>query len=343
MRIALDAMGTDRHPEIEVQGAVQALRELPGEFEVVLVGDRERIAACLEGVTDYPRERLAVVHATQRIEQCDPPASAVRRKLDSSIAVGLRLHREGEAAAFISAGSTGAVMAASLFILRPLPGVARPPIATLLPTASDPVVLLDSGANVDCKPVHLLQFAQLGSIYAREVLCRAEPRVGLLNIGEEPEKGDELAVAAYNLLAASSLRFIGNVEGRDILTGRADVVVTDGFVGNVLLKFYESASDIITGLFRRELDRAGVQLDLEQVLRPLDYAEYGGAPLLGVDGISIICHGGSPPRAIRNAIQLAVRSVQSDVVGQMKHELLLASQNGNSGEVAGVERLAEGA
>lgn len=343
MRIALDAMGTDRHPEIEVQGAVQALRELPGEFEMVLVGDRERIAPYLEGVTDYPRERLTVVHATQRIEQGDPPASAVRRKLDSSIAVGLRMHRDGEVAAFISAGSTGAVMAASLFTLRPLPGVARPPIATILPTASDPVVLLDSGANVDCKPMHLLQFGQLGSIYAREVLCRAEPRVGLLNIGEEPEKGDELAVAAHNLLAASSLRFIGNVEGRDILTGRADVVVTDGFVGNVLLKFYESASDIITGLFRRELDRAGVDIDLEDILRRLDYAEYGGAPLLGVDGISIICHGGSSPRAIRNAIQLAVRSVKSDVVGQMKQELLLASQNGNRGEVVGVERLAEGA
>jgi len=342
MRIALDAMGTDRHPDIEVQGAVQALRELPGEFEVVLVGDRERIAACLEGVTDYPRDRLSVVHATQRIEQGDPPAAAVRRKLDSSIAVGLRLQREGQAAAFVSAGSTGAVMAASLFTLNPLPGVARPPVATILPTASDPVVLLDSGANVDCKPVHLLQFAQLGSIYARAVLCRPEPRVGLLNIGEEPEKGDELAVAAHNLLAASSLRFVGNIEGRDILTGCADVVVTDGFVGNVLLKFYESASDIITGLFRRELDRAGIKLDLKEVLRPLDYAEYGGAPLLGVDGISIICHGGSPPRAIRNAIQLAVRSVQSDVVGQMKRELL-ASQNGNRGEVVGVERLAEGA
>lgn len=343
MRIALDAMGTDRHPEIEVQGAVQALRELPGEFELVLVGDRERIAASLDQVSDYPRERLSVVHATQRIEQGEAPATAVRRKLDSSITVGLRMHREGEAAAFISAGSTGAVMAASLIILRPLPGVARPPIATILPTASDPIVLLDSGANVDCKPVHLMQFAQLGSIYAREVLCRPEPRVGLLNIGEEPEKGDELAVAAHGLLSASSLRFIGNIEGRDILTGRADVVVTDGFVGNVLLKFYEGAADIMVGLFRRELDRAGVRLDIREALRSLDWAEYGGAPLLGVDGISIICHGGSSPRAIRNAIQVAVRSVESDVVGQMKHELLQASENGNRGEVAGVERLAEGA
>lgn len=340
MRIALDAMGTDRHPEIEVLGAVQALNELPEDFEIVLVGDRDHIAESLEKVAgQYPRERLAVVHATQRIEQGDPPATAVRRKLDSSIAVGTRLHREGEVSAFISAGSTGAIMAASLFTLRPLPGVARPPVATPLPTADDLVILLDSGANVDCKPAHLLQFAQLGSIYAREVLYRKEPRVGLLNIGEEAEKGDELAVAAHKLLAASSLNFVGNIEGRDVLTGVADVIVTDGFVGNVLLKFYESASQMITGLFSSEMERAGVHLDLEKILRPLDYAEYGGAPLLGVDGITIICHGGSPPRAIRNAIQVAVRSIKSDIVGQIRHDLLLASENANSGESAEARRL----
>jgi glycerol-3-phosphate acyltransferase PlsX len=343
MRIALDAMGTDSYPDVEVQGAVQALCEIPGDFRIVLVGDRQCIEASLETVADYPRERLEIVHATQRIEQCDPPAAAVRRKLDSSIAVGLRLHKEGGADAFVSAGSTGAVMAASLFILRPLPGVARPPIATLFPTATDPVVLLDSGANVDCKPMHLLQFAYLGSIYAREVLERAKPRVGLLNIGEEPEKGDELAVAAHHLLAQSSLNFIGNIEGRDIITGCSDVVVTDGFVGNVLLKFYESLSGPVSDLIRREMLRSGVQLDLERILRPLDYAEYGGAPLLGVDGISIICHGGSSPQAIKNAIQIAIRSVESNVVGQMKEELTVAFQSLNGVEGAGVRRLAEGA
>jgi glycerol-3-phosphate acyltransferase PlsX len=343
MRIALDAMGTDRYPEVEVQGAIQALSELPGEFEVLLIGDRERIDAALAERGDYPRDRLRVVHAAQRIEQCDPPAAAVRRKLDSSIAVGLRLQREGRADAFVSAGSTGAVMAASLFILRPLPGVARPPIATLFPTAAEPVVLLDSGANVDCKPLHLVQFALLGSIYAREVLGRAQPRVGLLNIGEEPEKGDELAVAAHGLLQEAPLNFIGNVEGRDILRGRSDVVVTDGFVGNVLLKFYESVSDIVSDLVRREMMRCGVQLDLERIIRPLDYAEYGGAPLLGVDGICIICHGGSSPQAIKNAIQIAIRSAESNVVGQMKEELAQALRNPTVVEGAEIGRLAEGA
>jgi glycerol-3-phosphate acyltransferase PlsX len=343
MRIALDAMGTDRHPEVEVQGAVQALSEIPGAFEIALIGDRERIESALAAAGDYPRERVTVVHATQRVEQCDPPATAVRRKLDSSIAVGLRLHKEGGADAFVSAGSTGAVMAASLFILRPLPGVARPPIATLLPTAGDPVVLLDSGANVDCKPAHLLQFGQLGSIYAREVLCRAEPRVGLLNIGEEPEKGDELTVAAHHLLAHSSLNFIGNIEGRDIITGCSDLVVADGFVGNVVLKFYESVISVVSDLVSREMERCGAELDLERIIRPLDYAEYGGAPLLGVDGISIICHGGSSPQAIKNAIQMAIRSVQSNVVGQMKDELTMALQSTNSVEGAAVGHLAEGA
>jgi glycerol-3-phosphate acyltransferase PlsX len=343
MRIALDAMGTDGYPVVEVQGAIQALSEIPGEFEILLIGDRERIEASLAEQGDYPRDRLHLVHAAQRIEQCDPPAAAVRRKLDSSIAVGLRLQKEGEAHAFISAGSTGAVMAASLFILRPLPGVARPPIATLFPTSTEPVVLLDSGANVDCKPTHLVQFALLGSIYAREVLCRSQPRVGLLNIGEEPEKGDELAVAAHQLLRESPLNFIGNVEGRDILSGHSDVVVTDGFVGNVLLKFYESVPGIVSDLVRREMSRCGVQLDLDRIIRPLDYAEYGGAPLLGVDGITIICHGGSSPRAIKNAIQLAIRSAESNVVGQMKHELALALRNPTGVEGAGVGRLAEGA
>lgn len=343
MRIALDGMGTDRHPEVEVQGAVQALCELPGDFEIVLIGDRKRIESCLEEAGDYPRDRLEIVHAGQRIEQVDPPVSAVRRKLDSSIAVGLRMQKEGKASAFISAGSTGAVMAASLLILRPLPGVARPAIATLFPTSAEPTVIVDSGANVDCKPMHLLQFAHLGSIYAREVLCRSDPRVGLLNIGEEPGKGDELAIAAHELLAASPLNFIGNVEGRDILTGSSDVVVMDGFVGNVLLKFYESVSGMVSDLIRREMLRSGAQLDLDRIIRPLDYAEYGGAPLLGVDGISIICHGGSSPMAIKNAIQLAVRSAESNVVEQMRHELLISLQNDDHLEGARLGRLAEGA
>jgi phosphate acyltransferase len=320
VRIALDAMGTDRHPAAEVEGAVAALRELSGELELVLVGDEARIEAELERV-GAPRERLHVVHASQRVEPGEAPATAVRRKPDSSIVVGLTQHREGKVDAFVSAGSTGAVMAASLFILRPLAGVDRPPVGTVLPTAQTPVLMLDAGANVDCKPQQLLQFAQLGAIYAQDVLRCARPRVGLLNIGEEAEKGDERAVETHRLLQSSGLNFVGNVEGRDLIEGVCDVLVTDGFAGNVLLKFYEAVAGFIIGLITRELGAAETEARLERVIRFLDYTEYGGAPLLGVNGTAIICHGGSPPSAIKNAIGAAVQAVDSRLVDHMKREL----------------------
>ncbi len=332
MRIALDAMGTDRHPAVEVEGAVQALRELPEEFALILVGQRDRIEAELERFPDVSRDRLEIVHAPDRIEQGESPATAVRRKPRSSVVVGLELQKEGSVDAFVSAGSTGAVMAASLLLLRPLPGVDRPPIATVLPTAAEPVVMVDAGANVDSKPSHLVQFARLGAIYAHDVLRRPNPRVGLLNIGEEPEKGDELAVEAHRLLAATDLNFIGNVEGRDIITGACDVLVTDGFVGNVLLKFYESVAGFFLRILKREQARAGGELDLREIFSALDYTEYGGAPLLGLNGISIICHGGSPPRAVKNAIRVAIRAVATEMVGHMSRELM-ASPTRDSGAI----------
>lgn len=344
MRIALDAMGTDRHPAVEVEGAVQALRELPDGFTLILVGQRERIEAELERFPDLPRGRLEVVDARQRIEQGEPPATAVRRKTDSSIVVGLQLQKEGSADAFVSAGSTGAVMAASLLLLRPLAGVDRPPIATVLPTAAEPVVMLDAGANVDSKPYHLVQFARLGAIYAQDVLRRPNPRVGLLNIGEEPEKGDELAVEAHRLLRQQSgLNFIGNVEGRDIITGACDVLVADGFVGNVLLKFYESIAGFFMGILKREQEKSGARLDLREIFSALDYTEYGGAPLLGINGISIICHGGSPPRAIRNAIRVAIRAVGTNMVGHMSRESTAPSASGGGPVEPAAGRIAEGA
>lgn len=344
MRIALDAMGTDRHPAIEVEGAVQALRELPDDFTLILVGDRDRIEAELGRHSDLPRDRLEIVHAPQRIEQGESPAAAVRRKPDSSIVVGLGLQKKGEADAFVSAGSTGAVMAASLLILRPLPGVDRPPVATTLPTAAEPVVLVDAGANVDSKPHHLVQFARLGAIYAHDVLRRSNPRVGLLNIGEEPEKGDELAVEAHGLLRKQpGLNFIGNVEGRDIITGTCDVLVADGFVGNVLLKFYESIAAFFMEILKREQAKSGAKMDLSEIFAALDYTEYGGAPLLGVQGISIICHGGSPPRAIKNAIRVAIRAVETDMVGHMSRELTVPPMNGGGPVEPTMGRLAEGA
>lgn len=321
MRIALDAMGTDQAPRSEIEGAAAALRDLDPEVEILLVGDSDAIEQRLREVGPYPEDRLQVVHASERIGPEEAPASAVRRKTDSSIAKGIRLQQQGQADAFVSAGSTGAVMAASLILLRPLPGVARPAIGTLLPTAADPVLMLDAGANVDSKPQHLLQFARLGNVYAQDLMGVSEPRVGLLNIGEEPEKGDELALASHHLLAESDLRFVGNVEGRDIIGGSCDVLVCDGFVGNVLLKFYESVAEFVISLLNRELQSTEASLDLGEVFRVLDYSEYGGAPLLGVNGVSIICHGESPPKAICNALGVAHQAVRSRMVQHIASEL----------------------
>ena len=341
MRIALDAMGSDRHPEVEVRGAVAALRDIPDDVELLLVGRPDEIERALEALEEpVPAGRLRIVEAADRIEPGEAPATAIRRKRHSSIVVGMGLQREGEAQAFVSAGSTGAVMAASLVMLRPLPGVDRPAIATLLPTAAQPVVMLDAGANVDSKPSHLLDWARLGHIYAKDVLERNEPRVALLNIGEEPEKGDELAVETYRLLEQSGLNFVGNVEGRDIVTGACDVLVTDGFVGNVLLKFYESVAALMVRLLRKELSETQADVHLDRVFRLLDYTEYGGAPLLGVNGISIICHGGSPPRAITNAIHVAVQAVESGMVDDMKLVLAQAEERSGRRVTAGT---AEGA
>ncbi|MEX0935854.1 MAG: phosphate acyltransferase PlsX [Gemmatimonadota bacterium] len=322
MRIALDAMGSDAAPASEIAGAVQALQESGEDLTLVLVGDRDTIEAGLSGLDPSSRARLEVVHAPDRILPEDSPAQAVRRRPNSSIVTGIRLHRDREVDAFVSAGSTGAVMAASLILLRPLPGVVRPAVGTLLPTAKGPRLMLDAGANIDCKPHQLLQFARLGTIYAQDLMDIERPRVGLLNIGEEPGKGDELSLAAYSLLKAdSSLHFVGNVEGRDIIQGACDVLVCDGFVGNVLLKFYESVAEFIIELLTSEMERVGTTMDLEEVFRVLDYAEYGGAPLLGVNGVSIICHGQSPPKAIRNAIAVATQAVRSRMVDHIAGEL----------------------
>jgi phosphate acyltransferase len=205
-------------------------------------------------------------------------------------------------------------------MLRPLPGVDGPAIAAIVPTATGPLVMLDVGANVDCKPENLEQFARLGAVYARDVLMRDSPRIGLLNIGEEPEKGNGLAVETYRRLAGSGLNFVGNVEGREILEGVCDVLVTDGFVGNVLLKFYESVAGFVLGLLRHDLAGRPGDARTERVKRILDYAEYGGAPLLGVNGISIICHGGSPPRAITNALKAAETASNAHMVGHIRDE-----------------------
>jgi glycerol-3-phosphate acyltransferase PlsX len=259
------------------------------------------------------RDRLAIVEAPDVIEMNEKPTAAVRGKPNSSMVVGLKLQATGDSDAFVSAGNTGAQMAASTVILRLHGGLTRPAIGTIFPTSLNPVIVLDSGANVDCSAEELVQFARLGSVYAEDILGRRSPGVGLLSIGEEPEKGNQAVLKAHKLLRESDLNFLGNVEGRDILAGAShlgavDVVVCDGFVGNVLLKFYESVPALVLELMQR------AEITKEMIARALkgfDYSDYGGAPLLGVKGISIISHGKSSPRALKNALLVALRAVET--------------------------------
>jgi glycerol-3-phosphate acyltransferase PlsX len=321
-------MGTDSAPINEIAGAVSALRHFDRDCEILLVGDQDRIGAELSYHSDYPEKKISVIHAPDQIIPGEAPAASVRRKPNSSIVVGVKLQKEGEADAFVSAGSTGAVMAASLLFLRPLSGVDRPAIGTVLPTSRGPTLLLDAGANVDCKPQHLLQFAHLGHIYAQDLLGVVNPRIGLLNIGEEPEKGNELSVESHKLLLEEDLNFVGNIEGREIIRGGCDVLVCDGFNGNLILKFYESVAAFIIGILRKEMAAHHAdELDLNEIFRFVDYEEEGGAPLLGVNGVSIIMHGSSPPKAISNALEVAARSVESSMVSHMAGELAKASKN----------------
>ena len=317
IRIALDAMGGDNAPRVEVEGAAQALKELPPEFVVQLVGRSADIDAALGKVPGVDRSRIEIVEAPEVVGMGEKPLAAIRGKPRSSIAVGLELQKKGDAEAFISAGNTGAVMAASTLLLRLHDGVQRAAIAALLPTASQPVLVLDVGANVDCDARELVGFAHLGSVYARDVLGRTSPSIGLLNIGEEDEKGGAVVKEAHLLLKQTpGIRYIGNIEGRDIPAGECrgqplDVAVCDGFVGNIVLKFYESAARVFVSLMKREAPDVLQRPEMGNVLKVLDYATYGGAPLLGVRGVVIICHGSSPAKAIRNAIRVAVQAVKS--------------------------------
>ena len=313
-RIALDAMGGDHAPHAPVAGALEALTDLDAAHAVQLVGRREVIEQELGRLSVSPtqRARLEIVDAPDVIEMTDKP-SAVRGKPNSSMMVGLKLQADGNSDAFVSAGNTGAQMAASMLLLRLHAGLKRPAIATIFPTAKRSVVVLDSGANVDCSADELAQFARLGAVYAEDILGRVKPAVGLLSIGEEAEKGNTVTKEAHTLLADAGLNFLGNVEGRDLPAGTShhgdlDVVVCDGFVGNVVLKFYEAVGPLMVRLLVRE----GLpEQTIRRGLRSLDYSEHGGAPLLGVKGVSIICHGRSSPAAIKNAIKVAVQAVDS--------------------------------
>jgi glycerol-3-phosphate acyltransferase PlsX len=324
--IGVDAMGGDRAPRVVIQGALEAWREARGAFDIVLVGDESRIreeADRLEARELLPR----VVHAPEAVDMSEAGAASARRKKGSSISIAAKLERDRETDALVSAGNTGGVVAAALLTLGRIESVERPAIATILPTPQGSVVILDVGATSDCKPYHLVQFAMMGSVYAQLVLHVERPRVGLLNIGEEAEKGSELYYEAHQRLKQSPIHFIGNVEGRDIILGTADVVVCDGFVGNVLLKFAESIIPIVGHMIRDEIMSdplsalAGLLLKpaFRRLRRRLDYAEVGGAPLLGVQGTCIIAHGRSNARAIKNAIRVAARCAQAGLIDGIRN------------------------
>lgn len=330
MRIAVDAMGGDYAPHEAVLGAVEAAKEW--SIPVILVGREEELKKELASL-EYPSDLISIVNAEETVGMNEHPATAVRKKRNSSIVVANRLVKDGEADAIISAGNTGAAMAASLLTLGRIPGVSRPAIAIPMPTVKGVTVLLDAGANADCDPEDLLQFAIMGSIYAEAVLKITGPKVGLLNIGEEEEKGNRLTLATYGRLKESSLHFIGNIEGRDIPFGACDVLVCDGFVGNTILKFTEGFAGALFSLMkeallsttRTKLGALLIKPGLKSLKARMDYSEYGGAPLLGVRGVSIISHGSSNAKAFKNAILSGINAINEDVTGKI-YKLIAANQ-----------------
>ena len=311
MKIVVDAMGGDHAPEAAVEGAVMAAREY--DTEIILTGLSDQIHSILNRLDPDQHLSIQVVHADEVVEMHDSPSKVLRSKRKSSMKIGLDLVKEGTASAFLSAGNTGAVLAYSTIILRPLKGVDRPAIAIQLPTLKGDAILLDAGANVDCKTNQLFQFGIMGHVFAEYILGKKNPLVGLLSIGEEDGKGNEIVKEAFQMLKASHINFIGNVEGKEVYRGNADVIVCDGFTGNVALKISESLAEMIGSNLKRLfksnwLSKIGYLLlkpKLNEFKKKVDYSETGGAPLLGVNGVVIIAHGSSSPKAIKNAINRA--------------------------------------
>ena len=342
MKIALDAMGGDSAPASNVAGAWEALKKYP-DIEIILVGDQSRIEKELRVIGAWPMDaRFSIRHASQVVDMTDNATDAVRRKKDSSISRATELLADGGADALVSAGHTGALVAVATIRLRMLPGVQRPGIAAIMPANDNFFLVIDAGANVDCEPEHLLHYGIMGSVYSREVLKRRNPRVGLMNIGSEANKGNDLTKEAYKLLAAAPINFIGNVEGHDLFDEGVDVVVCDGFVGNVMLKTSERLAKAISGWLRSELQKnlmrvAGSVLArsaFSSVRRRTSAEEYGGQPLLGVNGICIKAHGNSSPKAIKNAIRVAREAVTQKVNPSIVAEI---SQHDKSAQDARIE------
>ena len=327
MRIIVDAMGSEMGTSVEVEGAIQAVKEYG--HDIILVGDEAVIRKELNKRATGIQSKISVIHAPERIEMHEPAALSVRRKRKSSIVVGLEILKRNEADGFVSAGNTGAVVCAATLSLRMLPGIERPGIAIAIPTMMGVSVIIDVGANIDPKALHLFQYGVMADAYCRYILHKSNPRIGLLNVGEEESKGTEFIKEAHTLLSESKLNFIGNIEGRDIYVGTVDIVICDGFVGNVILKVSESVIDTLVKLIKKEIKSNPVAMlgallittSWKALKKKMDYAEYGGAPLLGIDGACIISHGSSTPKAIKNAIRVAAEFKEQNVNKHIIDEL----------------------
>lgn len=326
MRVAVDAMGGDNAPVVEVEGAVAACREFG--IPVTLVGDRARLESEL-AKHDVSGLDIDIFHASEVIGMHDSASDAVRKKKNSSVRLAFELVRDDKACAAVSAGNSGATMAVGMFVLKRISGIDRPAIATIFPTLKGRTLVLDVGGNVDCKPLHLAQFAIMGDVYARYVMGIANPSVGLLSNGEEDSKGNELTRETHAILKNTSLNYSGYIEGRDIFGGTVEVVVCDGFVGNVVLKLSEGLADAAGRMLKGEILKSWISKlgylfirgAFNRFKKIVDYAEYGGAPLLGINGVGMICHGGSNVKAIKNAIRFAHEYARSGVTEHVAEKL----------------------
>lgn len=319
MKIALDAMGGDFAPDVTIAGAIEAVNE-DDDIHVILVGDRVRLTESLKGKR-YPSDRLSIYHASEVVQMHESPVVALRKKRDSSIRRAIELVKNQEADAVVSAGHSGVVMATSLFVLGKVQNLDRPAIATIMPSLTGHFLLIDAGANVDCNSENLLEFGYMGDAYCRVVFGNPSPRIALLSIGEEEVKGNELTKEAFKHLKNSGMNFIGNIEGKDIFTGKADVIICDGFIGNIVLKVSEGLAETILKMLRMEISSVAtgkigyllIKPAIKNFKRRTDYSEYGGAPLLGINGTCIISHGRSSAKAIKNAIRVASDMAQKNV------------------------------
>lgn len=326
MIVAVDAMGGDNAPDAVIEGCVEAVNEL--NVDIIMTGREDYIKSKLSSLK-YPTGKIKIVNATEVISNNEPPVMAIRRKKDSSLAKAMQLVKNGDADALVSAGSTGAFLAGSIFVIGRIKGIDRPALAPVMPGRSAPFMVIDCGANVDCKPNNLLQFAIMGKVYFENILDVKNPSIGLVNIGAEEEKGNELTKATYTLLKESGLNFAGNVEPRDISNGEINIIVCDGFVGNTILKMYEGVASNIFSILKKEIMASLMTKIGGLLLKPIftdfkkrfDYTEYGGAAFLGVKNICIKAHGSSDAKAFKNAIRQAKIFYDNNVINKIKNEL----------------------